>query len=146
MGRALMIPGFVGSNIEGVLKGEDREQIVDGELVRRDKVLGNWDRLPSTVREIGHSAEEIFAGYDEVRNKVGTEEINNVPYGAIAIWTLCDKLAAGLQQLMAGARKFSLSAIDRSDLTSANRETERETHIPFITDERNDRAMQILKN
>jgi len=47
---------------------------------------------------------------------------------------------------MAGARKFSLSAIDRSDLTSANLETERETQIPFITDERNDRAMQILKN
>jgi glutamate synthase domain-containing protein 2 len=146
MGRALMIPGFVGSNIEGVLKGADSDQIVDGKLVRRDKVLGNWDRLPSTVREIGHSAEEIFAGYDDVRDKVGTDEIKNVPYGAIAIWTLCDKLAAGLQQLMAGARKFSISAIERSDLTSGNRETERETKIPFITDDRDDVAMQILNN
>ncbi len=47
---------------------------------------------------------------------------------------------------MAGARKFSLNAIERSDLTSGNRETERETKIPFITDDRNDVALQILNN
>lgn len=146
MGRALMIPGFVGSNVEGVLKGDEREVIVDGQLVRSDRVHGNWDKLPPAVRELGHSAEEIFAGYYDVEQKVGKDEMKNIPYGAIAIWTLCDKLAAGLQQLMAGARKFSLNAIERNDLTSANRETERETGIPFIADERNDVAMQILNS
>ncbi|TWU45152.1 hypothetical protein Q31b_03230 [Novipirellula aureliae] len=144
MGRALMIPGFVGSNVEGVLKGEDREAIVDGELVRRDTVHGTWDKLPATVREIGHSVDEIFAGYHEVQDRLGKDEMKNVPYGAIAIWTLADKLAAGLQQLMAGARKFSLNQIDRSDLVSANRETEEETGIPFITDVDDDKARKIL--
>ncbi len=144
MGRALMIPGFVGSNIEGVLKGEERAVIADGQLVRSDKVHGNWDRLPSTVREIGHSPDEIFAGYYEVQDKVGKDEMGNIPFGAIAIWTLCDKLAAGLQQLMAGARKFALSEIERSDIASANRETERETQIPFITDAGDDVARKIL--
>jgi hypothetical protein len=144
MGRALMIPGFVGSNVEGVLKGEDREVIVDGNLVRSDKVHGNWDKLPGAVREIGHSANEIFAGYYDVQEKVGKDEMKNVPYGAIAIWTLCDKLAAGLQQLMAGARKFSLDAITRSDLVSGNRETAEETGITYITDEKDASAKSIL--
>ncbi|APC08343.1 glutamate synthase-related protein [Neomoorella thermoacetica] len=133
MGRALMIPGFVGSNIEGVLHPE-----------RRSKVNGNWDSLPRTVAELGTKAEEIFAGYYDVQKKVGAEEMKNIPYGAIAFWTLADKLTAGLQQLMAGARKFSLDQITRNDIASANRETEAETGIPFITDVQDELARKIL--
>ncbi|OIQ61803.1 hypothetical protein MTCOM_11450 [Moorella thermoacetica] len=133
MGRALMIPGFVGSNIEGVLHPE-----------RRAKVNGNWDSLPRTVAELGTKAEEIFAGYYDVQKKVGAEEMKNIPYGAIAFWTLADKLTAGLQQLMAGARKFSLDQITRNDIASANRETEAETGIPFITDVQDELARKIL--
>jgi len=133
MGRAVMIPGFLGSNIEGALSPD-----------RRAKVNGNWDELAPSVKEIGSSAEEIFAGYYDVEKKVGKQEMKNIPYGAIAMWTLADKLAAGLQQLMAGARKFSLKDIAREDLFSANRETERETKIPFITDVLDERAKKIL--
>lgn len=134
MGRALMIPAFLGSNIEGVLYPE-----------RRERLNGNWDKLPSAVKLIGATEEEIFAGYHEVRNKVGNREIENVPFGAIASWTLADKLAAGLQQFMAGARKFSLPEIARSDIFSANRATERETGIPFMTDLEDEQAMKILE-
>jgi len=70
--------------------------------------------------------------------------MKNIPYGAIAMWTLADKLSAGLQQLMAGARRFDLSQISRSDIFSANRETERETKIPFITDVLDESAKKIL--
>ena len=149
MGRALMIPGFVGSNVQGVLAYDRsiKDQIQDGTLQRKDTIFGNWgDSLPATIREIGHSAEEIFACYHEVQEKVGADEMKNIPYGAVAIWTLCDKLGAGLQQLMAGARKFQLSELDRSDLTSCNRETEKETSIPFITDVESESAMDILNS
>lgn len=133
MGRAVMIPGFVGSNIEGVLRPE-----------RRKIVNGNWDDLAPAVKELGSTPEEIFAGYFDVQKKVGEDEMKNIPFGAIAMWTLADKLAAGLQQLMAGARKFRISEISRNDIFSANRETERETKIPFITDVLDDRAKMIL--
>ncbi len=133
MGRAAMIPGFLGSNIEGALNPD-----------RKQRVNGNWDELPPSVKELGSKAEEIFAGYYEVQKKVGVAEMRNIPYGAIAMWTLADKLAAGLQQLMAGARKFSLKDISRDDLFSANRETERETKIPFITDVMDEKAKTIL--
>jgi glutamate synthase domain-containing protein 2 len=135
MGRAAMIPGFVGSNIEGVLNPD-----------RKAKINGNWDELPPAVKELGASADEIFAGYYDVQKKVGEDEMKNIPYGAIAMWTMADKLAAGLQQLMAGARRFKLPEISRNDIFSANRETEQETKIPFITDVLDESAKKILNS
>jgi hypothetical protein len=134
MGRALMIPGFLGANIEGALHHE-----------RREAVKGNWTKLPATVSNLGNSPEQIFAGYYDVEKIVGADEMANVPLGAIAMYTLADKLSAGLQQLLAGARKFSMDQLSREDLCSANRETEAETKIPFITDVHDEIAKKILK-
>jgi hypothetical protein len=123
MGRALMIPGYLGSNIQGALDPKVK-----------DKVNGHWTELPASVKEIGSKPEEIFAGYYDVQKKVGKDEMKNIPLGAVAAWTAADKLAAGVQQLMAGARKFSLAALSRNEIFSGNRETERETGIPFVCD------------
>jgi hypothetical protein len=134
MGRALMIPGFLGSNIEGALYPD-----------RRERMRGNWDSLPKTITdEIGVTPEEIFAGYFDVKEKVGEDEMKNIPLGAVAVWTLGDKLAAGLQQLMAGARLFNVSQISRNDIFSANRETEKETGIRYMTDVNDETAKKIL--
>jgi len=135
MGRAAMIPGFLGSNIEGVLKPE-----------RRKEVNGNWDDLAPSVKELGSKAGEIFSGYYDVQKKVGEAEMDKIPFGAIAMWTLADKLTAGLQQLMAGARRFSIPEISRNDLFSGNRETEKETKIPFISDVLDESAKKILNS
>jgi len=135
MGRAMMIPGFLGSNIEGVLRPENKERL-----------NGNWDKLPASVSQVGLKADEIFAGYYDVQKKVGANAMKDIPYGAIAIWTLADKLAAGLQQLMAGARKFTLKEITRGEIYSGNRETEIETGIPFITDVQDESAKKIINS
>ncbi len=135
MGRAIMIPGFLGSNIEGALHPEKREAL-----------CGNWESLPKTVSTIGERAEEIFAAYFDVEKKVGKKEMKNIPYGAIAFCTLMDKLSCGLQQLMAGARKFSLDQISREDLFSGNRETARETGIPHVADYHDETARKILNS
>jgi len=135
MGRALMIPAFVGSNIEGVLRPENK-----------DKVSGNWDKLPPFVANLGSEPENIFACWYEVEKKVGKDEMKNIPFGAVALYTLADKLKAGLQQLMAGARRFSVSSISREDLFSLNRETEEVTGIPFITEAEDDVAKEILNS
>ena len=52
----LMIPGFVGDNIEAVLKG---------------KTERNWKELPSTVAQYGSTPEQIFASYSAVEEKYG---------------------------------------------------------------------------
>ncbi len=134
MGRAIMIPGFLGANIEGALHPK-----------RRAAVSGNWDTLPKTVADLGKSPEQIFACYEDVKKKVGAKEIKNIPYGAIAFCTLADKLSAGLQQLLAGARRFSLAELCRNDIAAANRETALETGVPFITDVQNETARKILE-
>jgi len=134
MGRALMVPAFLGANIEGALYPD-----------RREKVNGNWDSLPKNIEEeFGTTPEEIFAGYFDMKNKVGADEMKNIPLGAVGVWTLSDKLMAGVQQLMAGARKFNLSEISRNDLFAANRETAKETNIRFITDAGDETAKKIL--
>jgi hypothetical protein len=135
MGRAIMIPGFLGANIEGALHPE-----------RKAEVSGNWNSLPKSVVEAGKTPEAIFAGYNELLHKVGPKEMEHVPYGAIAIWTLMDKLGAGLQQMLAGARKFTVDTISRDDICSANRETEADTGIPFITDIQDESARRILNS
>ena len=100
--------------------------------------------MPKTVSRLGNRAEEIFSSYFDVQKKVGKKEMKNIPYGAIAFWTMADKLACGLQQLMAGARKFSLAQIDRNDIFSGNRETAKETGIPHCTDVNDESAKKIL--
>jgi len=134
MGRSLMIPGYLGSNIEGALHPE-----------RKSKVNGHWEALPKSVLENGIRVDDIFAGYYDLQKKIGKDEMDKIPYGAIASWTLADKLAAGLQQLLAGARKFSLNELTRNEIYSANRETEEVTKVPFMCDVENDSAMKILK-
>jgi glutamate synthase domain-containing protein 2 len=133
MGRAVMIPGYLGANIEGALHPD-----------RKDAVSGNWDKLPKTVADIGTTPDEIFSCYFDIQKKIGKDEMKKIPYGAMAFWTMADKLSCGLQQLMAGARKFSLKQMTRQDIFAANRETARETGIAHCSDVNDEFAKKIL--
>ncbi len=133
MGRAPMIPGFLGSNIEGVFKPE-----------RREAINGNWTELPASVKAFGETPQEIFAGYEAVKNKVGADEMDNIPMGAIAMYGYADKLACGLQQFLAGARRFTLNEIKRQDIFAANKETAEITGLDYVMDVEQESAMNIL--
>ncbi len=133
MGRAPMIPAFLGSNIEGVLKPE-----------RREAVRGHWSHLPHSLKPLGATPEALFAGWEAVRARVGEAEMEKIPFGAVALWGYVDKLACGLQQFMAGARKFSLDRLSRDDLMAANRETAEATGIPYLTEAQEARALAVL--
>ena len=133
MGRAMMIPGFIGSNIEGVLFPE-----------RREAVGGNWDALPKSVAALGERPEQIFAGWHMLKARLGARAMAEIPLGAVATCTLLDKLGAGLQQLLAGARKFRVDDIARDDVVASNRETARETGLEFVTDAEDALARKIL--
>jgi glutamate synthase domain-containing protein 2 len=123
MGRALMIPGMVGKNIA--------EWIKDG-------------KLPNTVSQFGSTPEEIFVCYEQVKNIVGSNEIKNIPLGAIGIYSYSDKIKVGLQQLMAGARCFSVPAISRSELMSLTEECAKVTGIPYLMEAYREEAMAII--
>ncbi len=124
MGRALMIPGMVGKNIAQWLKAND---------------------LPKTVSEFGNSIEEIFVCYEAVADIVGKDEMKNIPLGALGIYSYGDKIKVGLQQLMAGARCFSLPAITRKELMSLSEECAKVTGIPYLMDAYREEAEKILE-
>ena len=123
MGRALMIPGMVGKNIAQWLKA---------------------DKLPNTVGQFGSTPEEIFVCYEEVKDLVGASEMQNIPLGAVGIYSYVEKLRVGLQQLMAGARRFSVPAISRRELMSLTEECARVTGIPYVTQAYREEAIAIL--
>ncbi len=123
MGRALMIPGMVGKNIEKWLKE------------------GN---LPKNVAKYGDSLEEIFITYEELKEKFGSR-INEIPTGAIAMYTFCQKIKIGLQQLMAGSRNFKLSTISRNDLIALTEEAAKVSGIPYVMDAYREEAERILE-
>ena len=60
MGRAPMIPGYLGSNIEGTFYPE-----------RRTEINGNWDELPQTVKSFGKYPEEIFSAWERCQTESG---------------------------------------------------------------------------
>lgn len=133
LGRAPMIAGFLGSNIESTFYPE-----------RKVALNGHWEKLPPTVTEYGIYPEEIFTEWETVKNKVGADEMKNIPFGAVAMVGYADKLAAGLQQFMAGARKFNLNELSRNDLVASNRETAEVANIPFMTDALDEEAKAVL--
>jgi len=123
MGRALMIPGMVGKNIEQWLKDS---------------------KLPNTVGQFGSTPEEIFVNYEDVKNIVGADEMKHIPLGAVGIYSYADKLKVGLQQLMAGARCFSVPAITRREIMSLTEECAKVTGIPYLMDAYRAEAEAIL--
>jgi len=129
VGRALMIPGFVGDNIEGVLKS--------------DKELKNWAKLPKTVSDYGETAEEIFVTYATLKERFG-RKMSKVPLGAVAFYTYVDKLQTGLTQFMAGARSFRLSTLKRTDVVSLTEEAAKVSGIPYVMDAYLEEAEAIL--
>ncbi len=127
MGRALMIPGMVGKNI------------------------GLWlqqgaDALPKTVSQFGTTLEEIFVCYEDLVAKYGRETAKKLPVGAIGLYTFCDKLKVGLQQLMAGSRNFKVSTISRDDLMALTPEAAQVSGIACVMDTHKEEAAKIINS
>jgi glutamate synthase domain-containing protein 2 len=124
MGRALMIPGMVGKNIGFWLKGQGGE-------------------LPRTISKYGTRLEQIFVSYETVK-AMYPKEIDEIPLGAIALYTFVDKLRVGLQQLMAGSRNFRISTISRHDIISLTEEAAKVSGIPYVMDAYREEAERII--
>ena len=84
-----------------------------------------------------------FNGAAQLKEKFG-KDFKKIPPAAIGIYTYYDRLALGLRQLMAGARKFALNLIDRDDIMSLTREAADVSGIPYLMDVDMKEAENIL--
>ncbi|HMK15992.1 MAG TPA: glutamate synthase-related protein, partial [Methanomicrobiales archaeon] len=122
MGRGLMIPGMVGKNI------------------------GTWVKegnLPNTVSKYGKTLPEIFIAYEDIQAKYGAR-MNEIPTGAIGIYTYAQRFKVGLQQLMAGSRNFTIPSISRKDVMALTEEAAKISGIPYVMNAYRDEAEAIL--
>jgi glutamate synthase domain-containing protein 2 len=125
MGRALMIPGMVGKNISLWLQ--------EGP-----------DSLPKGVAEFGTRVEEIFINYEELIARYGKNKVKEMPLGAVALYTFCDKLKVGLQQLMAGSRNFNTSTISREDVCALTEDAAKISGLAYVMDAYREEAERII--
>ncbi|MEW6189838.1 MAG: FMN-binding glutamate synthase family protein [Actinomycetota bacterium] len=84
-----------------------------------------------------------FIGAAQLREKYG-EDFKRIPPAAIAVYTYYDRIATGLRQLMAGARKFALNLIDRNDLVALTREAAEVSGITYVMESDMEVAERIL--
>lgn len=95
--------------------------------------LSEKDKLPKEfARKFGSTPEEFFILTDELKAKYGDKVGKEIPWTAVGLYTYLERIKDGLKQLLAGARKFRLDLIDRSDLAALNPLASEVTGIPMM--------------
>jgi glutamate synthase domain-containing protein 2 len=86
---------------------------------------------------------KLFATAAELKERFGND-FSEIPAGAIGMYSYIDRMKQGLQQLMAGARKFALQYIDRDDLVSLTRDAADQSGITYVMDSDAEEVEKIL--
>jgi len=102
------------------------------------------DDLPVYVSRFGRRKDEIFEASPELQTRFGTK-FDEIPYGAIGLYSYIKKLNQGLRQIMCGSRKFSLEHISRSDITALTHEASEISEVPYIMECDKEEAENLLK-
>jgi glutamate synthase domain-containing protein 2 len=112
LGRALMAAAMVGKN-----SGKSAIE----------------KRITEDEKDVEGVYLNLFAVGAQLKDRFGAD-FKRLPAGAIGLYSYVDRLKQGLQQLMAGARKFGLQHIDRDDLVALTRDASDISGIPYVMD------------
>ena len=104
----------------------------------------NEDQVPVYVERFGNTAEEIFVTAPELKKKY-KDRFNDIPTGAIGLYTYFHRLSQGMRQLMAGNRKFALKYISRDDIAALTQDAANISGIPYITEVDKEEVDKILE-
>jgi glutamate synthase domain-containing protein 2 len=112
MGRSIMTAAMVGTN-----EGRKLESMCQRE-----------------ERDCKEAYVEHFTEAATLRRKYPLEEYGIIPPGALGMYSYISRMTQGLQQFMAGARKFALKHITRDDLFALTEEAAKVSGIPYVMD------------
>lgn len=109
--------------------------------------LAELGSLPKDFeRKYGDDPDQFFISTTELMRRLGSD-YEKLSSGAIGLYTYyVDRIGTGLQQLMAGSRKFNLNLLSRDDLASLTRIGSRITGIPSIDEIERDAMEEILRD
>lgn len=111
LGRAIMAAAMVGKT--------------HGKLMRT--------KMENEGEAVSEGFVKLFAVGAQLKERFGSD-FDKLPAGAIGFYSYIDRLKQGLQQLMAGARKFALEHVDRNDLVALTREAADISGISYVMD------------
>jgi len=132
-----------GPLVKGVVMG--RAPITAVMKARYYVELARTGRLPrSFADEYGSTPDRFFRCSAELREKY-RETFDKIPWEAVGLYSyLHDRIRTGLQQLMAGSRRFCLDLLDRSNLIALTERASKATGIPMPHESDLDLIEQIL--
>jgi len=104
----------------------------------------NDHQIPVYIERFGNSKDEIFVTASSLRKELGGAEFDEIPTGALGLYTYYERLAQGLRQLMAGSRKFSLKHISRDDIAALTRQAAEISGIRYVMDTDKEEVERIL--
>jgi len=99
--------------------------------------------MPVYVGRFGRTKEEVFATAPELLADYG-DRFNEIPTGAMGLYTYMGRLSQGVRQIMCGSRKFSLKHISRDDIAALTPEASQRSSIPMVMDTDASEADRIL--
>ena len=111
-----------------------------GRSIMTAAMVGNYEgkKLAETCaheeRNLKDAYLEHFAEAAKIRKMFPLGDYDQIPAGAIGMYSYISRMTQGLQQFMAGARKFALKHITRDDLVALTEEAARISGIPFVMD------------
>jgi len=92
------------------------------------------NQVPVYVERFGSSRDDIFVTSSALRKKLGDKEFEELPAGALGLYTYYERLAQGLRQLMAGSRKFAVEHIARNDIAALTHDAADISGIKYLMD------------
>ncbi|MCG2825994.1 MAG: glutamate synthase-related protein, partial [Thermoplasmatales archaeon] len=103
----------------------------------------NEGMIPVYIERFGTASEEIFVTAPELKRKLG-KKFEEIPTGAIGLYTYMERLNQGLRQIMAGCRNFALEYISRDDIAAITREASEISGIRYVMDIDEEEVNKIL--
>jgi hypothetical protein len=102
-------------------------------------------QLPKTfVNRYGNTPESFFVNGPELKAIHG-DRFKDIPWEAIGLYSyLHERIGVGLRQLLAGSRKWKLSALGRNDLIALTERAAKVTGIPLPEESEMDAVKTIL--
>jgi len=106
-------------------------------LAREGKVPKNFSSI------YGEDPEKFFGFLPELQTKLG-ERIKAIPWGSLGVYGYMERIKVGLQQLLAGMRKFRLNLASRRDLFALSERAAKATGLPLPEDSEAEAMEAIL--
>lgn len=143
MGRSIMTAAMVGNTQANLLKKKMEKDIEKNGTVIHHFDQASEKRSPYVKKGDWINMEDLFVTSPKLKEKYG-KDFKLIPPGALGLYTYIDRLTQGLQQLMAGARKFALKHIDRNDIFALTREAAEISGISYVMDSDKEEVDKIL--